>query len=89
MASSRASLKRRYSSSEEKENSQQNSSNNKEIDEQTKRLVDDQQVIRSNVVEEFRKRNLHVPLEMIGTTLLQQTCLQTALPIKESSLCVE
>lgn len=65
MELSATSLKRRVSSSEEKENVQIDKSL-EDVDKQTKQVIDNRQDIRSCVVEEFRKRNLKVPFEMIG-----------------------
>ncbi|CAF4082679.1 unnamed protein product [Rotaria sordida] len=64
MASSISSSKRSLSS-EEKENDQKlnNDSSNKKL----KTTLDSQQEIRLKIIEEFRKRNLEIPLHLINT----------------------
>ncbi|CAF1268950.1 unnamed protein product [Rotaria sordida] len=64
MASSISSSKRSLSS-EEKENDQKlnNDSSNKKL----KTTLDSLQEIRLKIIEEFRKRNLEIPLHLINT----------------------
>jgi hypothetical protein len=63
-ASSISSTKRRLLSSDEKENNQKD--NNNDGAKKTKIMLDDQMKIRNQIVEEFLKRNLEVPVHMIG-----------------------
>jgi hypothetical protein len=66
-SSSSSSTKRRLLSCEEKENNQ-NDNRNDGV-KKTKTMPDDQMKIRNQVIEEFRNRNLEIPVQMIGGSL--------------------
>ncbi|CAF4375741.1 unnamed protein product, partial [Rotaria magnacalcarata] len=56
-----SSSKRCLPTSEDKENDKDNNDSQKK----TKTIADEQQKVRHEIIEEFRKRNLEVPVHMI------------------------
>jgi hypothetical protein len=64
-----SSSKRRLLPSEEKENE----NNNDAAMKKTKKMLDEQQKIRLEIIEEFRKLILEVPVDMLGKSFLDHS----------------